>query len=63
MQLCNTSQGEGERREMEGGEGGTVISNMVLTRRVFSSSLFICLHFLSLEHLAHPDPHHCSSTK
>lgn len=31
------------------------------TGSVFSSSLFICLHFLSLERLAHPDPHRCGS--
>lgn len=34
---------------------------MELTGRVFSSSLFICLHFCSLKHLAQSDVHACGS--
>ena len=74
MWLCNIFSGRGreegkkeeeeEEREEEGREAREEwrISNMELTGRVFSSSLFICLHFLSLERLAHPDPHRCGST-
>lgn len=58
--LCNIfSQTEKRERRVktleEEGWGGGGISNMELLGRVFSSSLFICLHSLSSEHLAHPD--------